>query len=249
MTLLFKAFETQLIRYRLQCKDECILRFTESSLSVFEHRSSATLIARPDIEHPTMQWLMQLYKALTRTFQQCHEQESRFDEGWCPHVSLGTFGTSVAARAEASKRTEDGRWIQGEVTLPVYGVTMFKRNSVDGKFYAVASVPFKRGSPTNSSNGSAEALLDDACASLACHFKGRSSGILSELQRACQSVAGDAMHVEISVYGSYAMDASLPLFSDIDAVIELTANGSVTDSLLETKLEPSFWVMLSIVSG
>lgn len=75
---------------------------------------------------------------------------------------------------------------------------------------------------------------------MSCHFKGRSSGILWELQRACQSVAGDTMRVGISEYGSYAMDASLPLLSDIDAVIELTANGSVTDSLLEDKMEATF---------
>jgi predicted nucleotidyltransferase len=187
-----------------------------------------------------MKWMMQLYKSLTNTFQQCHEQESRFEEGWCPHVSLETFGTSVAARAESSKRTEGGWWIQGEVSLPVYGVTMFERNSADGKFYAVASVPFKSGSPTNISNDLAEALLDDACLSLACHFKGRSSGILSELQRVCQSVVGDAVRVEISVYGSFRMDASLPQFSDIDAVIELTANGGMTDSLSEDKTGTTF---------
>jgi poly(A) polymerase len=225
---------------QVTCKDQWLLRFTESSLSVFEHRASATLIARPDIDHPTMKWMMQLYKSLTNTFQQCHEQESRFEEGWCPHVSLETFGTSVAARAESSKRTEGGWWIQGEVSLPVYGVTMFERNSADGKFYAVASVPFKSGSPTNISNDLAEALLDDACLSLACHFKGRSSGILSELQRVCQSVVGDAVRVEISVYGSFRMDASLPQFSDIDAVIELTANGGMTDSLSEDKTGTTF---------
>lgn len=201
------------------------LRFNESSLDVFEHRSSATLIARPDIRHPTMQWLMQLYKALTTTFQQCHEQESRFDEGYSPHVSLGTFGAAFAARAEASKRIEDDRWVKGDIAIPVYALTIFERSYIDGKFYAIASVPFKRSFNCNVS-ASLKPFLHDACASLTCNFKGQCSGVLLEIQRACQDVAGDAVHATLSIYGSLAIDAALPQFSDVDAVIELSAVGA-----------------------
>jgi poly(A) polymerase len=221
-------------------KDEWALRFSESSLDVFEHRASATLIARPDMQHSTMQLLVRLYNALSMTFQQCHEQESRFDEGWSPHLSLGTVGTAFAARAEASKRIEDGRWIRGEVDVPVYGVTMFQRNSSDGKFYAVATVPFNRGSHCNSNSVSLEPFLEDACASLRCNFKGQCSGVLLEIQRACQAVAGDTMQAKLSVYGSHAMDAALPMFSDIDAVIELTVIDSGAAPSLSDKCGVSF---------
>jgi len=202
--------------------EEWKLCFTESSLDAFEHRASATLIARADIQHPTMKWVMQLYKALTTTFLQCREQESRFDDGWTPHVSLGTFGTTFAAREEASRRAQDGRWIQNETFVPVHGITMFERSTVDGNFYAVASVPFEK-STIKDCSVSIEPLLQDACASYASNFKGTCSGVLLEIHRACQAVVDDKVHTKLSVYGSHAMDAALPPFSDIDAVIEVTA--------------------------
>lgn len=204
---------------------ERALRFTESSLDVFEHRASATLVARPDTQHASMKWLTHLYKALTRSFQQCHEQESRFSEGWMPHVSLGTFGTAFAARAEAMKRTQEGRWIHGETSIPVYGVTMFER-SVDGTFYAVTSIPFEKSASARSVP--TKPLIHDACASYASSFRGTSSGVLWEIQRACEAVACDSVETKLTVYGSHAMGASLPTLSDIDAMIEVT---SINDTM------------------
>ena len=140
-------------------------------------------------------------------------------------MSLGTFGTSFAARAEATRRVEDGQWIRDEISVPVYGVTIFERSPADGNFYAAVSIPFESRNIDNC-NIPKTALLQDAAASLSHSFKGTCSGVLWELRRASQAVAGENMRIELSVYGSHVMDAALPCFSDIDTVIEITPVGS-----------------------
>lgn len=61
------------------------LLVTQDSIGVFEHSSSATLVCRPGMKEPLNHWLLQLYHVLRSFFPQCHEQESRFAEGWTPH--------------------------------------------------------------------------------------------------------------------------------------------------------------------
>lgn len=217
----FRELAIQTIREAFDAAEdarrECALRFTESSLDVFEHRASATLIARPDMQHPSMTWLVDLYKLLTTTFQQCHDQESRFNEGWTPHLSLGTFGQAMVAREEASRRIKDGRWIHEATNVPVDGVTIFERSSADGTFYAVASVPFERDGNIGGS------LSSNSISSFASNFRGSSSGVYWEIQRACKAVAGDSVHVNLLMSGSHALGAALPMLSDLDAIIEIAA--------------------------
>lgn len=147
-------------------------------------------------------------------------------------MSLGTFGTSFAARAEAARRIEGGKWIRGEVSVPVHGVTIFERSPRDGFFYAAQSIPFERRIIKNIPTAKGPFLLQDAVASMSRNFKGTCSGVLSELHRAVQSAAGQNAHTELSVYGSCAIGAALPTLSDIDVVVNVTSVGSNGPPLL-----------------
>ena len=64
------------------------LVFSSNSISVFDHSLSATLVCCPDTQCSEGRWLKELYQVLRATFPQCHEQESRFAEGWTPHGKL-----------------------------------------------------------------------------------------------------------------------------------------------------------------
>eukprot|EP00957_Ditylum_brightwellii_P122686 9356483-Ditylum_brightwellii.AAC.1 len=69
--------------------NSCKVPFSQDSLGVFEHRSSASLVCKPD---GLCEWLHTLYGILRAAFRFCDEQEKRFLEGWSPHISLGKFG-------------------------------------------------------------------------------------------------------------------------------------------------------------
>jgi hypothetical protein len=121
------------------------------------------------------------------------------------------------------------------MSVPVHGVTIFGRCPADGKFYAAVSIPFER--KVNINNTATNPVFQDIAASLSRSFKGTCSGVLWELRRACRAAAGDDAHAELSVYGSYAIDAALPVISDIDVVINLTAVGSNVSPLLSDDLK------------
>ena len=62
------------------------LPINRSSLTLFEHRASATMVCVPDVSgEQGGVWLSRLYNTLRATFPLCHEQESRFAGGWTPH--------------------------------------------------------------------------------------------------------------------------------------------------------------------
>jgi endonuclease/exonuclease/phosphatase family metal-dependent hydrolase len=56
--------------------------FSADSLTVFEHRQSASLVCKPDAD---CHWLQALYNTLRAAFRFCDEQERRFENGWSPH--------------------------------------------------------------------------------------------------------------------------------------------------------------------
>jgi hypothetical protein len=64
------------------------LPIKHSSLTLFEHRASATMVCVPDTESEEGTWLNRFYETLRATFPLCHEQESRFAGGWTPHCKL-----------------------------------------------------------------------------------------------------------------------------------------------------------------
>lgn len=66
-------------------KQEWPLILNHQSLCLFEHTNSATLVCRPSLESEEGAWLLRLYQTLRAKFSLCHEQESRFADGWSPH--------------------------------------------------------------------------------------------------------------------------------------------------------------------
>lgn len=59
----------------------------QKSLTVFEHRESASLVCAPKKDKGS--WLNRLYQTLRASFILCDEQESRFADGWTPHCKYG----------------------------------------------------------------------------------------------------------------------------------------------------------------
>jgi len=193
------------------------LSFTPEAVDVFEHRSSATLVLCPDVGCGGNRWLVALYQALRAVFVQCGEQE-RFAEGWTPHVSIASFGTSTAAREKAALYRN--ALAAGLDSIPVYGVTLFERNTHNGKFQATATIPFSR-RPPSAGRANVNGFLSDFGAAWNQYFHGMSTPVLAEVERACRDVTGTSSTVKVCVYGSHAVDAALPGISDVDAVIEV----------------------------
>ena len=65
------------------------IHFDRDSLTLFEHRESATVVAVPSLSCPENDWILQLYQALRQVFRTCNEQEARFASGWTPHGKSG----------------------------------------------------------------------------------------------------------------------------------------------------------------
>jgi endonuclease/exonuclease/phosphatase family metal-dependent hydrolase len=59
------------------------LPIDRQSLTIFEHRESASLVCVPKKDKGS--WLNRLYQTLRAKFSLCDEQESRFTDGWTPH--------------------------------------------------------------------------------------------------------------------------------------------------------------------
>jgi len=151
-------------------------------------------------------------------------------------VSLGTFGTTEAVRSKIQELISNGKWLDDRVLVPVHSVALYKRDSLgDNKFYAVASVPLMG----HHTSGNVEYALSDAGASLSAQMRGTSIPVLMELERACEAALADyhgQLKATILPYGSYAMNTSLPVISDVDAVVQVSPCTSVgnASSSLET---------------
>lgn len=201
---------------------DCAVPFSRESLTVFEHRSSATLVGVPD---GPCRWLKALYQALRTEFRFCDEQESRFLEGWSPHVSLGRFGSGGEARQAANRMVSDGSWFNGRSYVPAQAVVIYQRDSEDRKFYAAATFPLER-KPQNVQNSKPREFLVDAGASLSSYFSKQSAPYMSDIERVCSAtlaaMSNGSLEAKLKRYGSCNLGASLPFISDIDAVVELS---------------------------
>jgi hypothetical protein len=143
----------------------------------------------------------------------------------CTVVSLGTFGTASAARAHANQVNMSERF-----KINIHGITVFERNLVDGKFYAKACIPFaSRRVRRNLMDCNITPLLRDAGAFWTTAFYGMSDTVLSEIERACQAVAPGS---HLTAYGSCALESCLPGISDIDFIVEINTDGSVSEDYL-----------------
>ena len=202
------------------------LAFSPSCLQVLMHQSSSTLVARPDAERETNSWLCHLYECLTASFRRCHHQESRFESGWTPHVSLAQFGTSNAARAKLVELRENDQWITEDFVVPVHAITLFQRYKVDGKIYAVASVPLTKKPPSPGRHFPlAKSFLADMGSSWSLYFHGQCEALVLEVDRACKHCAAvlNLGEARLIPTGSYALRVGLPEISDIDGVVEIIA--------------------------
>uniref|UniRef100_A0A7S4W113 Polynucleotide adenylyltransferase n=1 Tax=Ditylum brightwellii TaxID=49249 RepID=A0A7S4W113_9STRA len=213
--------------------NSCKVPFSQDSLGVFEHRSSASLVCKPD---GLCEWLHTLYGILRAAFRFCDEQEKRFLEGWSPHISLGKFGSENDARREASRMLLGGSWFQGRCHLPAQAVVIYQRNASDRKFYAVASVPLQS-KPQNIQACNPKNFLNDAGASFSSYFFNHSAPFVSNIERICQatiSTMSDCLlEAKLKRYGSCNFHASMPAVSDIDAVVELSPKeGSQNDKAI-----------------
>lgn len=153
-------------------------------------------------------------------------QESRFLEGWTPHVSLDSFASTNTARQRLREMTESGLWVDTEVRVPVHAMALFWRNPLDRKLYAVSSVPL---SPVSVRASAPSAFVKDWGLSQSCYQMGLSSPVLHEMERVCVDVARDmgCSDARMVTTGSLALFSVLPGISDADAVVELyKKNGS-----------------------
>jgi len=71
-----------------------MLLFSAESLDVFEHRSSPTLVARPDVQYDGNKWLMQLYDALGSRSWLCNNQVMHSIEDYASHGKRGSVLSS-----------------------------------------------------------------------------------------------------------------------------------------------------------
>jgi poly(A) polymerase len=71
------------------------LLFDESSLSVFEHRASSSVVYLPTPGSEANNWLQTLYSTLRAVFPQCDDQEVRFDSGWRAHRKWGNVQCAI----------------------------------------------------------------------------------------------------------------------------------------------------------
>ena len=207
-------------------QDGFSLTFSPSCLEVLSHQSSATLVASPEMERESSSWLRHLYECLIGTFRRCHQQESRFDSGWKPHVSLGQYGSSITARSRLVELRESERWLTEDCVIPVYAITLFQRYKVDGKIYAVASVPLSRKPPSPCRHPRiVNTVFSDMGESWSRYFRGQCQALILEVDRACRHCASvlNCGRASIIPTGSYAIGVGLPDISDIDAVVQVRA--------------------------
>ena len=64
------------------------LELEKTSLELFEHANSVSLVCCPRVDSNGGKWLSNLYKTLRAKFVHCDNQERRFITGWTPHCKL-----------------------------------------------------------------------------------------------------------------------------------------------------------------
>ena len=225
--------------------DSFNLSFSPSCLDVFQHKSSSTLVALPDVSQSS--WLLHLYRCLMATFPKCHHQETRFESGWTPHVSLGSFGTSNAARSKLTDIMEGTHWISTKYQINVGSITLFERSKIDGKIHAVSSIPLMRKISDGRKMTKPSIFLNDMGLSWSRYFQDQSEGPILEIQRLCQQTADDLRYglVQVVPTGSYALGVCLPHLSDIDVVVKIQKN----DDTLNVSGDAFFQRLTTILKG
>lgn len=249
-----KDLAVEAVRNAVECSLDHVspspisINFTPESISVFEHRSSVTLVARPMQEDSGGRWLTSLYSSLRDRFCLCTDQQSIDSDGWHPHVALGKFGSSSAARSAAAAWMAKGIWKTGVHSVEVQNLDILQRCS-DGKFKSVSSVPLLRRLDRKRRN--VRRFVGDAGSELSESFGRKVDVISSVVACACREVAKDfeGIGVQIELSGSSRLGSSIPMLSDCDIVVKLhsaTAEGACShgsfapDALVQAARNGSF---------
>ena len=217
------------------------LLFDENSLTVFEHRASASLVCIPTQTVDGSWWLGALYSTLRAVFPQCDDQETRFDSGWCPHgkfdcrvasaqsiidiVTVGTFPTVEHARSAARTNDLSGKRLQ----LNAHSLGVFHRCHEDGKFYMISAIPLvqrqQNASLLDASNQNISSFIKDSGFSSWHYFQCLSSVAISEVHRACKTILQkhcNGLSAKMRPYGSYMLASSIQGISDVDVVVDIS---------------------------
>jgi len=208
------------------------------SLDVFAHQSSSSLVLNLKRHNS---WLSHLYSSFTKVFPRCHHQETRFADGWTPHVTLGNFATSNTARNKIFEIRQNAEWITDRAKLPVKAITVFKRHKPDGKFYAISSIPLCK--KPSIDRLSRYPVLNDGWSS---YYEGQSEAVLGEIERACEFTAKNLdCTAKLCLSGSHALGVGVSGLSDIDVVVHI--NGDYNSSEVADKFFPDLASRLSDV--
>jgi len=223
------------------------LPVNHSSLILFEHRASATMVCVPDTTINGGSWLHHVYETLRATFSLCHEQESRFADGWTPHLSIASFLDASAARVAIDKIRSSQNWIKEQdpsCHLRAYGLGLFRRDVDDGKFYPVATVPLSGNRHREVRLADTNNFLRDAGLAWSASTMASASIILQDLERACQytnkQLYDGHLKANISTYGSHSLGVSLPGISDLDTVILLRPKSTDDDGTIRSASESQY---------
>lgn len=216
------------------------LFFDENSLTVFEHRASASLVYVPTKSSDSNLWLWALYSILRAFFPQCDDQEVRFNDGWCPHgkfdadgclltnifmiVTIGTYPTVELARLAAKKNVLAGTKLQ----LNAQSLGVFQRSHDDGKFYLISGVPLVHSNHNTSHltaiSRNVSTFINDAGSYSWTCFKSVADLTVSEVHRSCQWVLEKywvGLAAKVRPYGSYLLSSSILGISDIDLIVDI----------------------------
>ena len=150
-------------------------------------------------------------------------------------VSLGSYANSFEARRALYTSFNDATW---RITSVPIGIGLFQRDIMSGEFHLATSIPFTR--PMNMYRS----LLNDAGEMMSRSMHCISLFVLQEVERACTFAAKNiyakrnAMEPSVHVYGSQAIGVSLPMISDIDAILTLKCDStSITAKDVQDYLE------------
>lgn len=131
---------------------------------------------------------------------------------------MGKFSNEIEAR-EAMMLIQSKMFkCNDNLSINAYGVGLYRRGAMDGKFHIVHSVPLLHNRPRYS-------LLDDSGISASTHMRRYSSIVLKEIELACDHVAkclgSNRIKQSLQCYGSHAHDIAIPRISDIDVIVKL----------------------------
>eukprot|EP00566_Odontella_aurita_P003773 CAMPEP_0113592498 /NCGR_PEP_ID=MMETSP0015_2-20120614/37878_1 /TAXON_ID=2838 /ORGANISM="Odontella" /LENGTH=1256 /DNA_ID=CAMNT_0000499037 /DNA_START=186 /DNA_END=3956 /DNA_ORIENTATION=+ /assembly_acc=CAM_ASM_000160 len=195
------------------------------SLDVFEHRASASLVAIPDDRSSGGSWLRRFHGALSKIFCLCQEQERHNQNGWNPHVKLGSFGSSVAARAALSMWEATNKWPTDGRFIQLQHVDVLQRGN-DGRFRTIRTIPLTNITPFRG----IRCFSSDTCSLLESVSKGASELVSiasAQIGHACRAAATElfdgllGVEVIVEPFGSTRLGVALPPLSDIDLVAKI----------------------------